>query len=270
MRQPQQGTRSQHADSTQLVRINKIIAQAGVCSRRKADDLIAEGRIEVNGCPVTSPGLKIDPLKDEVKVDGNPLSIPSETASHLYILLNKPIRTVTTINDPQGRKTVIDLLPRRFRDRRVFPVGRLDFYSQGLLLLTTDGDLTQKMTHPGYNHPKTYEVVVMGTVSEEMLARMRRGMTLAEGEHLRPVDVNILRSRGKQTTLSMVLRQGINRQIRRMCRDLNLKVLTLKRTSQGPLLLGDLASGAFRELTLEEVRRLKKSVQQKKNTPIKR
>lgn len=264
------GSLSRSDDSDELIRINKAIAQAGVCSRRKADDLIAEGRIEVNGSPVTSPGMKVDPCKDEIKIDGKPVFTPSNTPSHLYILLNKPIKTVTTASDPQGRRTVLDLLPKQFRDRRVFPVGRLDFYSEGLLLLTTDGDLTQKMTHPGYNHPKIYEVVVLGDVAEELLKRMRRGMTLTEGDRLRPVDVRILRTSGKQTTLSMVLRQGINRQIRRMCRDLDLKVLKLKRTAQGPLVLGDLASGRFRELTREEVVRLKKSVQQKKDSPIKR
>jgi 23S rRNA pseudouridine2605 synthase len=269
MKHSRHRTNSLPADPPQLIRINKVIAQAGVCSRRRADDFIVEGRIEVNGSLVTSPGLKIDPLRDEVKVDGTVISV-STTTSHLYILLNKPIKTMTTVRDPQGRKTVIDLLPKRFRDQRVFPVGRLDFYSEGLLLLTTDGDLTQKMTHPGYNHPKTYEVAVEGDVSEEMLARMRQGMTLAEGEHLRPVEVNIARSNGRQTILSMVLRQGINRQIRRMCRDLHLKILKLKRTSQGPLFLGNLPSGNFRELTHQEVSRLKKSVQHKKTPPIKR
>jgi 23S rRNA pseudouridine2605 synthase len=269
MKHSRHRTNLQPADPPQLIRINKVIAQAGVCSRRRADDLIGEGRIEVNGSLVTSPGLKINPLRDEVKVDGTVIRV-STTTSHLYILLNKPIKTMTTVKDPQGRTTVIDLLPKRFRDQRVFPVGRLDFYSEGLLLLTTDGDLTQKMTHPGYNHPKTYEVAVEGDVSEEMLARMRQGMTLAEGEHLRPVEVNIARSNGRQTILSMVLRQGINRQIRRMCRDLHLKILKLKRTSQGPLFLGNLPSGNFRELTHQEVSRLKKSVQHKKTPPIKR
>ena len=254
---------------SETIRINKAIAQAGVCSRRKADELIALGRVEVNGTTITSPGVKVDPGKDTISVDGAPIT-KSRQNSPIYLLLNKPVRTVTTARDPQGRKTVLDLLPKRYSEQRVFPVGRLDFYSEGLLLLTTDGDLTQKMTHPGYNHPKTYEVDVLGTITQDMLTRMRKGMRLAEGERLRPVDVKIISRKGKKSTLSMVLRQGINRQIRRMCRDLDLKVLKLKRTGQGPLQLGDLEPGGCRELTRDEVRDLKKSVQQKKDTPIRR
>ncbi|GAU09205.1 pseudouridine synthase [Desulfoplanes formicivorans] len=251
------------------VRINKAIAQAGVCSRRKADELLAQGRVKVNGRTITSPGLQVDPSRDTICVDGKPVSPAGQTSRPVYLLLHKPIRTVTTLRDPAGRPTVIDLLPPFFRKKRVFPVGRLDYYSEGLLLLTTDGDLTQKMTHPSYNHPKTYEVEILGMPTRGMLHVMRQGMTLAEGERLRPVDVTILGTRGNRTTLSMVLRQGVNRQIRRMCRDLGFKVLKLKRTSQGPLHLGDLKPGAFRELTPEEVRQLKKSVQQKRDTPVK-
>lgn len=263
-----QGSRTSPTPPDQQVRINKAIAQAGVCSRRKADELIAQGRVEVNGTTITSPGLKVDPARDTIRVNGTLITRSSET-SPVYLLLHKPIRTVTTLRDPGGRRTVIDLLPPGFRKKRVFPVGRLDYYSQGLLLLTNDGDLTQKMTHPGYNHPKTYEVEVQGTLTRTMLQTMRQGMTLAEGERLRPVDVSIVRTRGNRTILSMVLRQGVNRQIRRMCRDLGLKVLKLKRTSQGPLSLGDLKPGACRELTRDEVRRLKQSLQQKRDTPMK-
>ncbi|PIE68810.1 MAG: pseudouridine synthase [Deltaproteobacteria bacterium] len=250
------------------IRINKAIAQAGYCSRRKADELVSQGRVTVNGKVVTLPGLRIAPSKDVITVDGSRLPRPG-SHSATYLLLYKPRGTVTTAHDPQGRKTVLDLLPKQYREQRVFPVGRLDIASEGLLVLTTDGALTQKMTHPGYNHPKTYEVIVLGVVTQAMLGQMRQGMTLAEGERLRPVEVTILRTTRTQTILTMILRQGINRQIRRMCRDLGLKVLRLKRTRQGPLCLGDLKPGAFRELTRDEVGRLKKSLQRKK-TPFSR
>ncbi|WP_462325538.1 pseudouridine synthase [Desulfoplanes sp.] len=248
------------------LRLNKAIAQAGICSRRKADGLIAEGRVMVNNTRVTSPGTKIDPGKDILSVDGAPIPLGRKSA-HTYIVLNKPIRTVTTAKDPQGRRTVMDLLPKRMRDRRVFPVGRLDFYSEGLLLLTTDGELTQRMTHPGYNHPKTYEVDVLGTVTQEKLAVIRAGMRLQEGTRLRPVGVEILSRSGKKTRLSMELRQGINRQIRRMCGDLDLKILKLRRVRQGPIGLDGLSPGSFRELSDKEIDRLKQSVQQKRDTP---
>ncbi len=257
-------TPSRSGDSTPvesaLIRINKAIAQAGICSRRHADDLIAAGKVRVNNAPVTSAGMKVDPHKDSIEVNGKPLPRTAHTAD-LYLMLNKPVRTVTTASDPEGRTTVLDLLPRATVNRRVFPVGRLDYLSEGLLLLTTDGNLTQKMTHPGFNHPKTYEVRVAGDVTRDKLATMTRGMTLAEGEKLRPVQVTIMRSDERTALLRMVLRQGVNRQIRRMCRDLDLKILKLKRVQQGPLTLGRLPLGKCRELTTEEVLQLKKSVQ---------
>ncbi len=254
------------APDSQLVRINKAIAQAGICSRRKADDLIIQGKVEVNGATITSPGIKIDPVTDTISVDGSP--IPThENPSQTYLLLNKPVGIITTAHDPQGRTTVLDLLPEQYRKKRVFPVGRLDIASQGLLLLTTDGPLTQRMTHPGYNHPKTYEVVVLGNVTQDTLGCMSQGMTLAEGQRLRPVEVKVIRKQGNKTTLSMILRQGVNRQIRRMCRDLGLKVVTLKRIQQGPLHLGKLKPGTFRELTPNEIKQLTTSLNQPPDCP---
>ncbi len=257
------------ARDSRLLRINKALAQAGICSRRKADDLIAQGKVAVNGTTITSPGIKIDPVKDTISVDGSPIP-RHHNPSQTYLLLNKPVGIITTAHDPQGRTTVLDILPEQYRKKRVFPVGRLDIASQGLLLLTTDGPLTQRMTHPGYNHPKTYEVIVLGRITKDMLKQMAQGMTLAEGQHLRPVEATIIRKQGNKTTLSMILRQGINRQIRRMCRDLGLKVVKLKRIQQGPLHLGNLKPGAFRELTANEINELKKSAQQKKDTPYTR
>ena len=260
---PKKDSAPQNQDTQEpssLVRINKAIAQAGICSRRHADELIASGKVLVNNLPVTSAGMKVDPLQDIIEVNGKKLP-RDEQQPHIYLLLNKPVRTVTTLNDPQGRKTVLDLFPQAIKNRRIFPIGRLDYCSEGLLLLTTDGDLTQRMTHPSFNHPKEYEVHVTGTVTADTLKTMSEGMTLAEGDRLRPVQVDIRDTMGKTTVLHMILRQGVNRQIRRMCRDLDLKVLKLKRISQGPITLGTLTSGRFRELTVEEITRLKKSTQ---------
>lgn len=242
------------------IRINKALAQAGVCSRRGADDLVAAGRVTVNGEPAQA-GTKVDPARDTVAVDGRPVAIRApEAVPHVYLALHKPIETVTTASDPQGRPTVLDLLPRKYKDARVFPVGRLDFYSQGLLLLTTDGELANRLMHPRWHLPKVYDLTVRGHVTDEVLAAMRKGMTLAEGETLAPVDVRARPEGPGLWGLEMTLIQGLNRQIRRMCRDLGLTVLRLARTSQGPVRLGDLPPGKCRELTPGEVSALQKAV----------
>lgn len=231
------------------MRLNKALAQAGVCSRRAADALILDGQVEINGLVVRTPGTRVNPEKDRVCIKGAPvrLSRPG-AADHLYLALHKPGGVMTTAKDPQGRLTVLDLLPPDIRRRRPFPVGRLDRMSEGLLLLTTDGELTLRLTHPRYEHPKTYHVLVRGRVSPEKLQLMRSGMTLAEGDQLAPVLVRKLCREPGGVLLEMVLRQGVNRQIRRMCRDLRLHVLRLVRVQQGPIRLGDLAPGAWRRL----------------------
>lgn len=246
------------------MRLNKALATAGVCSRRKADELVFAGNVAVNGVTAASPGMQVDPQNDLVTVFGKPVAfLPPErqVTGHAYYILNKPVEVVTTVSDPQGRRTVLDILPEDVRRRRVFPVGRLDYFSEGLLLLTSDGDLTYRMTHPRYHLPKVYEVLVRGDVTRDKLETVRRGMTLAEGEKLAPVEVRVLDKRilGK-TLLELTLVQGINRQIRRMCRDLGLTVLKLKRTREGPLLLGALPSGKLRALTPSEVKALKDAV----------
>ncbi len=242
------------------VRINKALAMAGVCSRRAADDLVAAGRVTVNGA-LAEAGAKVDPARDTVAVDGKPVAVPSpEGADHVYLVLHKPIETVTTVSDPQGRPTVLDLLPQKYKNVRVFPVGRLDFYSQGLLLLTTDGDLANRLMHPRWHLPKVYDLTVRGEVDEAVLAAVRKGMTLAEGERLAPVKVRARPEGPGLWGLEMTLTQGVNRQIRRMCRDLGLTVLRLSRTAQGPIRLGDLPPGQARELTKAEVAALRKAV----------
>lgn len=240
-------------------RLNKIIAHSGLASRRAADAMILEGRVAINGNVVMEPGTRINPAADAVTVDGVPLDF-GNAKNHTYLLLYKPVQVVSTANDPQGRKTVLDILPPEYRAKRLYPVGRLDYFSEGLLLLTDDGEMTLRLTHPRYHLPKTYLVTVRETPSRTMLETMRNGMTLAEGEKLIPVQVALWKD--KKNVLEMTLNQGVNRQIRRMCRDLGLTVLRLVRISTGPVSLGDLKPGTVRRLTPQELTALKKAVNQ--------
>ena len=236
------------------VRLNKAIAATGHCSRRNADELILAGRVRVDGQPESNPARRVLPF-ESIAVDGRILSGPQ---AFTYLMLNKPVQVVCTVSDPEGRPTVLDCLPQEFKGLRLYPVGRLDYFSEGMLLLTNDGDLAQRLTHPRHHQPKTYEVLVRGAVPEDALKTMRRGMRLAEGEDLLPVDVTAQPAAGN-TMLQMVLRQGFNRQIRRMCRDLGLTVLRLCRVAQGALRLGNLASGKARPLTDAEITNLRES-----------
>ena len=232
-------------------RIQKVLADQGICSRREAERLIAAGKVKVNGHPVTL-GDKMDPDYDKVMIDGQTQRIVRKR-QYTYIMLHKPIQVMCTAHDPQGRPTVLDCLTAEMRRNRVYPVGRLDYFSEGLLLLTNDGELAQRLMHPRHHQPKTYDVLVRGTVPAAALATMRRGMTLAEGEALRPVEVESRMQANGHTRLRMVLHQGVNRQIRRMCRDLGLTILRLKRIRLGPLGLGDLPPGSCRFLSGTEV-----------------
>ena len=230
-------------------RLNKFIAASGYCSRRKADELIFAGAVQVNGTVEHSPGRRILP-DDVILVEGKRLA--ALPVSFSYIMLHKPIQVMCTAQDPQGRPTVLDCLTAEMRRNRVYPVGRLDYFSEGLLLLTNDGELAQRLMHPRHHQPKTYDVLVRGAVPAAALATMRRGMRLAEGEQLRPVEVESRLQANGHTRLRMVLHQGVNRQIRRMCRDLGLTILRLKRIRLGPLALGDLPVGDCRFLSAVE------------------
>lgn len=243
----------------ETIRLNKFIAQNGVASRRGADELVFAGRVTVNGRKADSPGVQVDPARDDVAVDGKPVGTKAAPAE-LTIMLHKPVETVTTARDPQGRTTVLDLLPAGIVDKRPFPVGRLDFFSEGLLLLTTDGDLCYRLTHPKYHLPKVYVVTVRGTVPPAAEAAMRKGMTLKDGTKLAPAKVLVKRPVAGTQQVEITLIQGINRQIRRMCEELGLTILRLKRVSQGPVELGGLKRGQWRELTDREVAALKKAV----------
>ncbi len=243
------------------IRLNKALADAGVCSRRAADSLVFSGQVSVNGIVADSPGIKVFP-GDKLEVGGRVLR--AGAAEPLcWLMLNKPVHVVSTASDPQGRPTVLDLVPEQWRCLRLYPVGRLDYFSQGLLLLSNDGELANRLTHPRWHLPKTYRVLVRPEKGEdsveEALGAMSRGMTLAEGERLLPVECSRLPWKGRGVLLELVLRQGVNRQIRRMCRDLSLTVLRLRRIAEGPLSLGSLPEGSVRPLAPGEVRALRRA-----------
>jgi 23S rRNA pseudouridine2605 synthase len=247
-------------EGTRLIRLNKTLAFAGVCSRRRADELIAAGVVCVNGIVADELGQRIDPRADTITVHGKPVVLPSDgmgSQRHVYVMLHKPIQVVSTVKEPEGRPAVLDFLSEELRkSTRLYPVGRLDYFSEGLLLLTDDGELTNRLTHPRYHLPKRYQVRVRERVENRMLEIMQKGMTLREGERLAPVEAEVQ----EDNILLLTLRQGINRQIRRMCRDLGLTILSLRRISLGPLCLGDLPKGRCRVLLPDEVAALKKSV----------
>lgn len=239
------------------IRLNKAVAASGLCARRKADELIFAGRVTVNNAPETNPGRRVLP-GDIIAVNGEPLRV---RRGHVYLLLHKPVGTLCTVSDPQGRPTVMDLLPEKARGLGLFPVGRLDYFSEGLLLLTNDGELANRLIHPRHHVDKIYEVLVRGEVPERALEIMRGGMRLADGTPLLPVEACRLQTQDRRgTLLRLVLRQGVNRQIRRMCDDLGLTILRLTRVSEGTLRLGALKSGEARFLEPEEVRQLRTSV----------
>lgn len=242
-----------------LIRLNKYIAQCGITSRRGADDLVFAGQVTVNGTTADSPGIKVNPASDKIAVNGKPISL-SQQSKDITILLHKPVEVVTTAKDPQGRTTVLELLPKEIRKLRPFPVGRLDYYSEGLLLLTTDGDLCYRLTHPKYHLPKVYSVTIRGSVPESLITKMRAGMTLNDGEKLAPAKVVAKKPIAGTQTLEMTLIQGVNRQIRRMCTENDLTILRLHRIKQGPVELGSLKRGKWRELSAQELSSLKKAV----------
>jgi 23S rRNA pseudouridine2605 synthase len=239
------------------MRLNKFIAHTGYTSRRKADELIFAGEVKVNNQIVTEPYLQVDPKRDKVSIKGKLLSYSEE---NIYLMLNKPIEVITSAKDEKGRKCVLDLLPEHLKKQRPFPVGRLDYFSEGLLLLTTDGKLCYRLTHPKYKIPKTYVVKVRGENIAEKIKIMQKGMTLKEGEKVLPAQVKVLKTANTHWEIELTITQGLNRQIRRMCRDLDLTVLKLVRIQLGPLHLGNLARGKFKHLTTPEKKLLLKAV----------
>ena len=237
------------------LRLQKILSQAGIASRRAAEKLIAEGRVSVNGTTVREMGTKADPAADDVRVDGRRVKAAERLR---YILLHKPAGCVTTRSDPQRRPTVIDLL-RGVREY-VYPVGRLDYDTEGLLLLTNDGDLAARLTHPRHGVERTYEARVAGVPDAEAIERLRKGIPL-DGRRTRPADVKLLtRGRGdRDGVLVITIREGRNRQVRRMCEAVGHPVRALARTRIGPISDSRLKPGLWRELRPEEIRALEKA-----------
>lgn len=250
------GTREPTVVAREGVRLQKILSAAGVASRRASEQLILEGRVSVNGVVVRELGSKADPSRDEIRVDGRRLRMD---VRHRYLLLNKPRGYVTTRRDPEGRPTVLDLLGRDVG--YIYPVGRLDYDSEGLLLMTTDGELADRLTHPRHEVPRVYEVIVAGAPDDAALARLRRGLFI-DGRRTAPADVrrgHTVRGGGGTTKLTLTLSEGRNRQVRRMCQAIGHPVRSLTRVAMGPLTLGRLRPGEWRDLTAAEVAALKSS-----------
>lgn len=242
------------------MRLNKFIARAGYTSRRKADELIKQGLVKINDKIIKEPYFQVDPEKDLVKIKEKILRLETK---HIYLMLNKPLQVVTSLKDEQKRKTVFDLLPKEIQKRRPFPVGRLDFFSEGLLILTTDGELCYRLTHPKYKVAKTYLIKVRGENIEDKLKIMQKGMTLKEGEKILPAKIRVINKQTPFWVVELTITQGLNRQIRRMCRDVNLTLLQLKRIKIGPLTLSNLPPGKFRNLTKKEISLLFKTLKMK-------
>lgn len=233
------------------MRLQKYLASCGVASRRNAEKMIADGRISVNGIIVCEQGVQVDENTDKVCLDGVP--VYPEQEKH-YLAYNKPIGEVTTAKDPEGRTTVMD----RFRDYpvRLFPVGRLDYDSEGLLLLTNDGELMNQLLHPSYEIKKTYLTKVSNYVTDEKLILLRKGV-MVEGRMTSPAEVRLIRHDAFSTELLISIHEGRNRQVRKMIAAIGHQVVHLKRVRFGPVLLGDLPSGMWRKLTPDEISKLR-------------
>ena len=234
-----------------MERIQKILAKAGIASRREAERMVVEGRVSVNGKIVEVLGFKADPSRDHIKVDGKRLA-PFEPK--VIILLNKPRGYLSTVKDPKERPTIMDLLKNV--KWRIYPVGRLDFDAEGLLLLTNDGDLAHLLSHPRFSIPKTYLVKVAGVPEEKKLIRLRRGVMLEDGE-AKAVSCSLIRQREKNSWVRLVVTEGRNHLVKRMFSTIGHTVLKLKRIEYGPVQLGDLPFGQFRYLTPEEMEKVK-------------
>jgi 23S rRNA pseudouridine2605 synthase len=237
------------------MRVQRFLARAGVASRRGSEDLMTAGRVRVNGEVVCELGARVDPLVDTVEVDGRIVTLASAPT---YLMLNKPAGYVTTMNDPQGRPTVADLVPRD--PAGLFPVGRLDRDTTGLLLFTTDGDLAYRLLHPRFHVEKVYRVSVEGRPSREALDALTSGVELDDGLTI-PAHVRLVDS-GPPAEAEIAIREGRKRQVRRMFAAVGHPVISLHRASFGPILLGDLAPGATRHLGPEEVAALRRSTEE--------
>jgi 23S rRNA pseudouridine2605 synthase len=246
------------------MRLNKFLAHAGIASRRKADKLIAAGRVRVNGRVVREMGVQIDPNRDQISVDGRPVNAGTDQQSFTYLLLNKPRGIITSRKDPEGRKTILDLIPPQYH--RLHPVGRLDYQSEGLVLLTDDGDLTQRLSHPSYQHEKEYWVLVSGQTPNVVLYKLRKGVVLEDGiararvrrlSKIPPEQRFWIKPDPRGTWLAFVLYEGRNRQIRRMCEALDLHVRRLVRVRMESIHIGDLKPGQWRLASKKQLKAIR-------------
>lgn len=228
------------------MRINKYIAASGIASRRKADELIKNGNVKVNGNALTEPGYEVSE-GDLVEVNGTPVLPPEEKK---YLLLNKPVGYITTVKDESGRPTVMDLMGEV--EGRVFPVGRLDVNTSGMLIMTNDGDFAYRVAHPKHQLGKTYLVKVRGVVSRGKLDRLRKGVDIG-GFMTSPAEVEVVKELPKHTVLEITIHEGKNRQVRKMCKAIGCPVEELERIAIGPVKIGRLATGGYRKLTRQEI-----------------
>jgi pseudouridine synthase len=231
-------------------RLQKVIARFGIASRREAEKLILASRVRLNGEIVTELGIKADPQCDRIEVNGKLIS-QDQPPEKVYILLHKPVAVICTRCDPQGRKTVLDLLPQHYH--HLYPVGRLDYNSSGALLLTNDGDFANYLTHPRHHISKIYEVWVRGQPDRDTLQNWRNGVEL-DGTPTLPCQVNVIDRLGDRTQLQIVLREGRNRQIRRIAEQLNCPVISLHRVAIADIQIHNLASSKYRHLSTQEIR----------------
>ncbi|MDR1807757.1 MAG: rRNA pseudouridine synthase [Propionibacteriaceae bacterium] len=229
------------------IRLQKVLAAAGVASRRAAEIMIEEGRVEVNGHVVVQLGTRVDPARDHIRVDGRRL--PPER-HHIYLALNKPRGVVSTMSDPEGRPTLADYVPRKAG--RLFHVGRLDTDTEGLIVLTNDGDLAQRLSHPKFEVSKTYLAEVEGVVERSTVTRLAKGVTLEDGP-VKPDKVKLVDVAGRRSLVQVTLHSGRNRVVRRLFDAVGHPVRRLARTRIGPIRLGDLPAGKTRELTRQEL-----------------
>ena len=243
-----------------LERIQKVMAEQGLCSRRAAEQIILEGRVKVNGHPARL-GDKMDVNRDSLMIDGERIRLVKKQEYH-YLMLHQPRGFVTTTSDERGRKTVMDLLADY--PVRVFPVGRLDKDSEGLLLLTNDGDFANLMMHPSHGVSKLYRVTVHPRADESQVVALSEGVTLEDGTVTQPAVVNVVVDEPGRTVLEMTIKEGKNRQIRRMCEAVGLEVARLRRSAMGAVKLGMLQPGQYRELTKSEVAALRAAAQKGK------
>jgi 23S rRNA pseudouridine2605 synthase len=235
-----------HTDEAGGVRLQKVLAAAGVASRRACEIMISEGRVEVNGRLVVEQGTRVDPDRDVIRVDGSRIPPPRR---HQYVVLNKPRGVVSTLADPEGRRTLAEFLPGR---ERLFHVGRLDTDSEGLLILTNDGEFAHRLAHPSYEVPKTYLAEVAGVVNQATLRRLRGGISLDDGP-VRPSGVTLVSTGSDRSLIKITLHEGRNHIVRRTMEAVGHPVRRLSRTGIGPVRLGNLKVGEVRDLTRDEL-----------------